>query len=81
MLRAKYRDTPSYADDLIVAAGPVRSQLIIGAGFLIGILMAISAVEAPIQHQDSYVGRQTEEKDKFQIMSRSTCMSNNNLTN
>jgi hypothetical protein len=81
MQRARYRDTPSYADDLIVAAGPIRSQFIIGAGFLIGILIAISAVEAPIRHQDFHVGNEKEGRDTVQILSRSRCISSTNLTN
>lgn len=37
----------SYADDIMSAAQPIGSQLVLGAGFLGVLLIAMSAIEPP----------------------------------
>lgn len=74
MHRAKYRETPAYADDIMSSARPVKSQLVLGAGFLSVLLIAMSAIEAPILRQDIYVGQPAEDGGAIQSISWLMCM-------
>jgi hypothetical protein len=74
MHRAKYREIPAYADDIISSARPVKSQLVLGAGFLSVLLIAMSAVEAPMLHQSSYSSQPIEDGGTFQSISWLMCM-------
>ncbi|WP_046869250.1 hypothetical protein [Microvirga massiliensis] len=55
MPRARRDDTPDYVIDVIDDAKPIGSQLAAAAGLLITVLIAMSAVEAPMQEQDLQV--------------------------
>jgi hypothetical protein len=75
MHRTKYGDTPAYANEIISSARPVRLQLALGAGFLSALLLATSAIEAPMSRQDSYISQPTENGGTFQSISWLICMS------
>jgi hypothetical protein len=75
MHRAKNRDIPAYADEIISSARPVRSQLFLGAGFLSTLLLATSAIEAPMLRQKLYISQPTENGGTFQSISWLMCMS------
>ncbi|MPR05516.1 hypothetical protein [Microvirga tunisiensis] len=74
MHRAKYRDIPAYADDVISFAKPVRSQLVLGAGLLSMLMIAMSAVEAPMLHQGTYISQSSEDGGPAQGISWLMCM-------
>ena len=52
MPRVRHRDTPEYAVDVIEGAKPISSQLAAAAGLLTMLLVAMSAIEAPVMRQD-----------------------------
>jgi hypothetical protein len=52
MPRVRHRDTPEYAVDVIEGAKPISSQLAAAAGLFTMLLVAISAIEAPVMRQD-----------------------------
>jgi hypothetical protein len=52
MPRVRHRDTPEYAVDVIEGAKPISSQLAAAAGLLTMLLVAMSAMEAPLTRQD-----------------------------
>jgi hypothetical protein len=52
MPRLRRRDTPEYAFDVIEGAKPIGSQLAAAAGLLTMLLVAMSAVDAPLPRQD-----------------------------
>jgi hypothetical protein len=74
MHRAKYRDIPAYADEIISSAKPVRSQLVLGAGFIGVLLIAMSAIEEPMLRQSAYVSQPAEEGGTAQNISLLMCM-------
>jgi hypothetical protein len=52
MPRVRHRDTPEYAFDVVEGAKPISSQLAAAAGLLTMLLVAMSAMEAPLTRQD-----------------------------
>jgi hypothetical protein len=66
---AKNRDIPAYADEIISSARPDRSQRALGAGFLSALLLATSAIEAPMSRQYFYNSQPTENGGTFQSIS------------
>jgi len=60
MARVRRKDTPEYVAEVSAGARPIGSQLAIGVGFLTMLLVAMSAVEEPILHQDLHVDRAGE---------------------
>jgi hypothetical protein len=56
MPRLPRGDTPEYAVDVIEGARPIGSQLAAAAGLLTMLLVAMSAVEAPLPQLDLAVG-------------------------
>ena len=75
MHRTKYKDNPAYADDIVSSAKPIGLQLVLGAGFLGALLIAMSAIEEPMLHRDSYISRPTENGGRFEGLSWLMCMS------
>ena len=69
MHRTKYGDISAYADEIISSARPVRVQLALGAGFFSALLLATSAIEAPMSRQDSYIIQPKENGGTFQSIS------------
>jgi hypothetical protein len=53
-------ETPEYVSDTIASAKPIGSQLGVTAGLLIMLLIALSAMEAPMLSRDAYVNRAGE---------------------
>jgi len=76
MQRMKDKDIPAYADDIAHSARSIGSQLILGAGILSVLLIAVSAVEAPISSQYPHMDsdRATESGRTFQGLSWLTCL-------
>ncbi|KLK91273.1 hypothetical protein AA309_20620 [Microvirga vignae] len=54
MPRIRHRDKPDFAVDVMDGARPIGSQLVVAVGLLTVLLVAMSAVEAPMQPQDIY---------------------------
>ena len=52
MPRSRHPDTPDYANDVMDGAKPIGSQLSVAAGFLAVLLVAMSAMESPMQPRD-----------------------------
>jgi hypothetical protein len=57
MRRVRHKDTPEYAVDIIDGARPIGSQLGVAAGLLTAVLIALSAMEAPMRRPDLQVAR------------------------
>ena len=54
MPRIRHLDRPDYAVDIIDGARPIRSQLAVAAGLFTVLLVAMSAMEPPMQPQHLY---------------------------
>jgi hypothetical protein len=54
MPRIRHLDKPDYAVEVIDSAKPVRSQFAVAAGLLTMLLVAMSAMEPPMQPQHLY---------------------------
>ncbi len=52
MPRSRHSDAPDYANDLMDGAEPIGSQLSVATGILAVLLVAMSAVETPMQPQN-----------------------------
>jgi hypothetical protein len=52
MPRSRHSDAPDYAVDLLDGAKPIGSQLSVATGILAALLVAMSAVETPMQPTD-----------------------------
>jgi hypothetical protein len=52
MPRIRHPDNPDYAVDVIDGAKPIHSQFAVAVGFLTVLLVAMSAMETPMQLQD-----------------------------
>jgi hypothetical protein len=54
MPRIRHEDAPEYAVDVMDSAKPIGSQLAAAAGLFTMLLVAMSAVEAPMPRQPPY---------------------------
>ena len=60
MPHVQHGDTPEYAVEIIEAAKPIGPQLATAAGLLTMLLVAMSAIEAPMLSRNSHVDRAGE---------------------
>jgi hypothetical protein len=54
MPRIRHLDRPDYAVDIVDGARPIRSQFAVAAGLFTVLLVAMSAIEPPMQPQHLY---------------------------
>jgi hypothetical protein len=52
MPNVRHRDAPDYAANVMDGAQPIGSQLVVAAGLIIALLVAMSAMDAPMQLHD-----------------------------
>jgi hypothetical protein len=60
MPRFRHADIPEYVSDMIASTQPIGRQLGVAAGLATMLLIAMSAMEAPMLSQDAYADRTRE---------------------
>lgn len=72
MPRVRHEDTPEYAVDVVEGAKPISSQLGAAAGLLTMLLVAMSAVEAPMPrhllHAEATIGTEVSSSDGLGLL-------------